>query len=323
MRYTVLEYIIGDYESVHEVVEKDPEAEYILVTDNRGLKSSTWKVVVDEDLDGLSVWEKCYRIRFGCFKYCHADICVRIDASVGVLSSLKPIVDAFEEGAYDAALMIHPSHDNIPEEYETWVLGRGYPRQQAERCIADMRAKGYDFGYRGMFQLCFSIQRRGELTDRIDRECLAWLRELGPGNDIERLDQTVVSCLLNMRYSHLKVMPVSERLYRSSYFQWYRHGSDEPNVESYPFDGKEPKYMFDRPVQCREFPLPDAYARKREDWLLGEIYRLTTELRQCRIELFNARRPLPVRLAGAVIRSKSLRRKLKAFWEMSGRGWRT
>ena len=44
MRYTVLTYIFNGYEQVHEIKEKDPDADYVLVTDNQRLTSSTCTV---------------------------------------------------------------------------------------------------------------------------------------------------------------------------------------------------------------------------------------------------------------------------------------
>ena len=58
-RYTVLTYIINRYEVVHEILEKDPEAEYLLITDDASLTSDTWTVVYDPDLEGLSTFDKC------------------------------------------------------------------------------------------------------------------------------------------------------------------------------------------------------------------------------------------------------------------------
>ena len=37
-RYTVLTYIFNHYEKVHEIREKDPEADYVLITDDPQLK---------------------------------------------------------------------------------------------------------------------------------------------------------------------------------------------------------------------------------------------------------------------------------------------
>lgn len=44
-KYSILTYIIGDYEFPREILEKDPDTEYILVTDNPKIKSDTWTVV--------------------------------------------------------------------------------------------------------------------------------------------------------------------------------------------------------------------------------------------------------------------------------------
>ena len=81
-KHTVLCYIINKYEIVHEVLEKDPEAEYLLVTDDPDLKSETWHVIYDKDLEGLSTFDKCYAIRFNLFKYAASDICIYIDANI-------------------------------------------------------------------------------------------------------------------------------------------------------------------------------------------------------------------------------------------------
>lgn len=127
-QYSVLCYIINNYENVHEVLEKDPNAEYILVTDDKNLKSSTWNVVYDESLLSLpSVFDRCYSIRFNVFKYCHAPICIYIDGNVQVNKPLKPLVEAFKNGKYDMCLMPHPFRFSFSSEYQAWVQGRGYP----------------------------------------------------------------------------------------------------------------------------------------------------------------------------------------------------
>lgn len=82
-KYSVLCYIINGYEDVKEIIQKDPDVEYILVTDDKNLKSNTWTVVYDENLLAFSsIFDRCYAIRFNIFKYCHTPICVYIDGNV-------------------------------------------------------------------------------------------------------------------------------------------------------------------------------------------------------------------------------------------------
>ena len=251
IRYSVLTYNIQHYEVVHEIIEKDPEAEYLLITDDQNLKSDTWEVIYDERLEGLSTFDKCYSIRFDLFRYCHSDICVRIDGNIGIKRNLKHLVDIFENGNYDAALMPHPLRDNFIDEYNEWVKVRAYPIQQAERCLDIMRQGGYDFNYKGLFQLCFSINRKGRITSDIDRMTIELMKKMGKENEIERIDQIPFSYIMNKYFSHLKILPVSEQIIRSPYMTWYNHGCNEPNNFVFYDESKDDiHYMFNKQVKC-------------------------------------------------------------------------
>jgi hypothetical protein len=250
-RYSVITYNINNYEVVHEVECPDPEAEYIMVTDTPSLCSETWNVVVDKSLDGMSLFDKCYAIRFNCFKYCKTDICVRIDGSVGLKQSLKPLIDIFEQGGYDLCLMPHPHRDNFVDEYDAWINQRGYNKAQAERCLDYMRSKGYNTSYKGLFQCGFIIQRRCEVTDKINQMVFDMLKELGTNGIIERNDQIPFSFIVNKYFSNLKVLPISSQIFSSPYLQLYIHGSNDFNLNHMPdMTKRDVHYMFNKKVEC-------------------------------------------------------------------------
>jgi len=136
LRYSVLQYIFGGYEKIHEIQEKDPEAEYILVTDDPSLKSSTWTVkLIESGLEDRSAIYKSWHVRYHLFDYVNADICISMDASTIIKKSLKPIIDEFENGEYDVAVMPHPCRCTMVKEYAAWTVGRGYSNEQANKCI--------------------------------------------------------------------------------------------------------------------------------------------------------------------------------------------
>jgi len=83
-RYTILTFIIGKgYEKVHEILNKQDDVEYLLVTDDETLKSDTWKVVYDKSLlEFKTPFERCFRVRYNVFRYCSTDICITIDGSI-------------------------------------------------------------------------------------------------------------------------------------------------------------------------------------------------------------------------------------------------
>jgi tRNA G18 (ribose-2'-O)-methylase SpoU len=54
-KYTVLTYIFNGYENVREIGESDPDAEYLLITDDPELKSvEKLAIVLGTEGDGLS-----------------------------------------------------------------------------------------------------------------------------------------------------------------------------------------------------------------------------------------------------------------------------
>lgn len=248
-KYTVLTYIFNNYEFVHEVENVDPEAEYVLVTDDPHLKSRTWKVIYDVSLNKLSPFDKCYQVRFHPFKYAHTDVVIRVDGSMGIKKPLTPIYEDFIAGGYDRCLMVHPQRNVMKKEYDVWVKTRKYPQKQADKCLSFMERMGYDLNYKGLYQGCFEIVRKCDINDSINDIVFDFLRYLGDGN-IERLDQTIWSFVINHLFPDLKVMPVSESLITDSeYMTWYLHKSSTP----IPTNKKIKPYLFDKPITTKEY----------------------------------------------------------------------
>lgn len=258
MRYTVLTYIYGYYEQVHEIGEKDPDADYILLTDRTDLKSDTWRIV-HEPLNGMGPFEKMYNIRFNPFDYTDTDIVLRVDGSIGIHRSLRPFVDKVTEGDYDRCLMIHPKRNTMPEEYAEWVRIRGYSEQQAKRCLQAMKDFGYPMDYHGLFQMNFEVVRDNAVNRLLNELTLRMLYDLRTETDVERIDQTVFSAIANHFFSsRLKVLPVAQNIITEDvYMTWYKHNTYRPHRSRI----KIPPMMFDKPCSvwqpvCPRFVCP-------------------------------------------------------------------
>ena len=229
MKYSVLTYNIAGYEIIHEIPEQylNQEIEFIYVTDDHSITSSTWTVVYADDLTGTT-FDKCYQIRFNPFRYCNTDVVMRIDGSMAINKDLMPLFQRFEEGDFDCAMMIHPTRATMYDEYVAWVSQRGYPKEQAEKCLNFMLQNGYNIGeYKGLFQYNFCIQRKNDINLRLNAETYDVLKKLATEPDTcERLDQTIGSFIINTHYTDLKIMPVGQYICFDSYFKWCRHGTD-------------------------------------------------------------------------------------------------
>ena len=228
MDYSVLTFLIGDYEVVHEIQEKSERAEYILVTDNRSLTSSTWNVVYVENPHPDDNFDLCFDIRYNPWRYVHTDIVVKIDGSMGINKSLDEIVDFFNNG-FDLCVCIHPTRANLYEEYVAWVQQRGYDIKQAEKALSFFQyAEGYDVkkDY-GLYQYNFMIQRKTRQNLLLNAMTLNLARYLAPADKhIDRLDQTIGSFVINKYFSDMKILPVDQTLFDGKFFTWYKHGSN-------------------------------------------------------------------------------------------------
>ena len=247
-KYTVMTYIFGGYEFPHEVMEKDPDAEYLLITDDSNLKSATWDVIYDPSLAGRNPIESNYDVRLHPFRYAHTDVVVRIDGSIELKKSLAPLLKDFNDGGYDRCLMIHPARNNFAQELECWVTQRSYPQEVADRTLRMMEAWGYDLDYHGMFQGCFEIVRNTEKNRDINRLTYQLMKYTGGEEVIDRLDQHIFSFVVNTLHQDLKVLPVSENLITmgSKWAQWYIHKSMRPISNP----GKIQPMMFNQPCEC-------------------------------------------------------------------------
>ena len=224
MRYTVMTYLMGNYERLHEVKEKSPHARYLLITDREDLKSETWDVICDKSLTG-SAMNKTRYVKWHPWKYTQDEVVMMIDGSIGVNGPLDDIVDAFQD--HNLCMMIHPERNTVKSELAAWVDWRGLNPDDAERQLSIMELSGYDInGYRGLYQCCFRMMRRTPSVERWLETVAGLLTLCGKRGEYATPEQVIASYALNLYYNREDILWVSERLVNSKYLSWYFHNSD-------------------------------------------------------------------------------------------------
>lgn len=229
-RYSVLTYNLNGYEVMHEIAPEaiNDEIEYIYVTDDHSITSSTWTVVYVDYLTGTT-FDKCYQLRFNPFKYVNTNTVMRIDGSMGILADVMPIFEYFDQYGYDAAIMPHPTRMTMYPEYVAWCNQRDYPVEQANKCLTFMASNGYDvYNYKGLYQYNFMIQRNDAFNNNWNAITYDVLKRLAaPPDTVERLDQTIGSFVLNTMFSDKKIMAVGQYVCDGMFFNWYMHNSEK------------------------------------------------------------------------------------------------
>ena len=237
MRYTVITFNMSGYEVLHEIPQDaiNEDIDYIYVTDDHSITSTTWNVVYDDALTG-SVFDKCFQVRYFPWKYTENPVVMKIDGSMAIMKDVMPLFKFFDEGGYDIAMMMHPTRMTMYDEYFAWVQVRNYPVEQANRSLIFMAQNGYDVkGYKGLFQFNFMIQRRTDRVMALNSETYKVLQMNAPeGDTIDRLDQTLGTFVIFTHYPDLKIMPVGQYIcfhdIYGGYFNWCSHGTNTPMV---------------------------------------------------------------------------------------------
>ena len=242
-RYTVITYIMGDYEQVHEITERSERADYLLITDNQALKSETWKIIGDPSLTG-GPFNKVMSVRWNPWKYTAADIVITVDGSLGINCNLDELVDAFNAGNHELGIVIHSHRNTAVAELEVWSSFRNHERAVWQRDFLKT-IRGYDiYNYRGLYQTGFMIRRQTERLSYWETLVKRYLLAIG-GDEYDRLDQVLASYALNQFCNDLRCLWFSERLLESKFITWYGHGTNDVVHQT---DLIEP-YAFNRPVE--------------------------------------------------------------------------
>jgi hypothetical protein len=250
-KYSVLMYNFNDYEIMREPQEVDPDCEYIYVTDNPKFKDKTkvWKVIVDNDLKGLSPFDKCYSVRFNLFKYATTPVCIYMDGSIQVYKPLTKLYNDFMNSGCELGLIVHPLRFSINKEYEIWKACRKYPEEQKQKCLKAMTAMGYDFNYKGLYEMTVRIVKNTERNKMIDQAAFDLLKKLGTKDKIERLYQTVYSFLMNSVFNDTNVFPMSEQIIHSDYMKWCLHKKKTINPMLANTDKRNEGFLFNKLVR--------------------------------------------------------------------------
>ena len=228
-KYSLLMYNLNNYELFREPSIVDPECEYLYITDNKNIKTDNFTIIY-ENFDNMGAFEKCYNIRYNLFKYCNTDTCIYLDGSLKILNSLNKLYTDFINSKCDIGLNIHAERTNIFDEYVTWVNSRNYSINDVRKCLNYLNKQKYDLDYNGLYQGTLRICKNTELNNAIDKKTLDILYELRNEDDIERLDQTIYSYVINQFHKDIKIFPVSSQILYSTYIYKYIHNTNMPST---------------------------------------------------------------------------------------------
>lgn len=262
IKYSVLTFNFGGYENFREIKPEvyNPNVEYVYLTDNRDITSTTWNVkYLDIPSECLSTFEFVYKLRYSPFDYVTNDVVLIIDGSVEINMDLGFLIQHFIDNGYEYAVMPHQEVNTSIQQYLQWAYLRIWDLPQLEKAIKFLNDQNYDvINYKGQYLATVQIQKKSSFTNQLNALTYQFCKMIGDIEPksrlgIERIDQIILSFVLNKWFSDKKVLALNSDMLNGNEFTWYDHSSDSPprNVKRI-----VKPYLFDRECQLTSLVPP-------------------------------------------------------------------
>lgn len=231
-KYTVVTFILGNYEILREPEYVDEDVEYICFTNVKGLHSNVWKFLFVEDKNGLSNRDLYYYLKYHYLQYCNGEYVLRIDGSLQIKKSLIPYFKKFEHSDKLMAFPLHYENDNCLTEYDAWIKCRGLNSKCKENYIETCKELDYKPETKGLVETCLMFCKNNDKSKEILNKAFDVFRQYNKGIDI--VEQIWFTVALNLYYPDEDYMFLYKRqAYVSNALQICFHNSMH---EWHPYD---------------------------------------------------------------------------------------
>lgn len=229
MKYTILTCLFGDYDTLKDPEEIDEDAKYICITDRKDLQSNVWNIIYDSfyDTDQLNGIQKSFLVKYHFIQQYISyedEYIIRLDASIAIHKSLRPIVDFMKENNYDCLVQYHNSRTDMIDEYNAWFKERNQDVKYKDQFLRKMSKVGYDFSQPGLLGTTIQIYKNCP-------QCIKFIHDMD--NLIKETeykdnnDQCYYTYALSKNIENMNVLFTNIQIIASSYMDYCYHYSDK------------------------------------------------------------------------------------------------
>lgn len=228
----ILSCIFNNYEKVHEIRQRSPEIDYVMITDDPDLKSDTWTVIHENEYPELTKLSdpiaKCWYVRFHPFEFCpSAQTVFKIDGDMEINKTPEKLFNDFEAGKKDIGFAIHPYRSDVYSEIDEWKRIRPDRAKlaQQKQFFNSKKYKSTGLIESGYLMISHS-DRAKEILDVSWKLCVDCRPE---GKEASPVDQTLFTYSVHMNFGNGDNFMVYDRhLVSNSYITIMGHNSNIP-----------------------------------------------------------------------------------------------
>ena len=236
-KYAAVTFIFNGYDLLREPLNVEEEFDYYCLTDDKSLKSDTWKCIYIPELDSseLTDRQKVNMAKYNFNKYLPKEyeywIC--IDASVKILGNMSKVIEYFEDNNFDAGFSIQMELKSYKDEcYEFKEYGR-----IDDECIETFRKYTVDNNIdweekTGILEGTMKIYKNTKLVVDLLEEICSIYEEVCNYKDLD--DQRYLTIGFSKYDDKLNTCFFYRQLYHNSdVFERYEHNTDRIYLREY------------------------------------------------------------------------------------------
>lgn len=177
MSYCVITYIFGkNKEILREPIVID-NIEYICITDQKDLKSKTWKIIYDDIPQAKCIRDKMVYVKYNPFKYTQADKILVIDGTLEINNSLIPLFEQCKNN--DLLIKLHPERNNLYDELQQWIKTRNMPKDALDKFKIMANKSNINLHKKFLIESCVIVWSRTKIIQEICNLVLSYMKFLG------------------------------------------------------------------------------------------------------------------------------------------------
>ena len=235
--------ITGNYDNIHEIENKEIGVDYLLFTNNKDIKSDTWKIIYIEDdsLDNQRLSRKIKMLGHEIIDK-NYDISVWMDASVTFKRSVKEFVSTYFD-LYKApfSAFVHHARNCIYEEAVACIRYNKDTKENVDKHIEFLKKEKFPLNM-GLYEMTVFIKEHN--NKKVRETMKLWFDMVC--NHSKRDQLSFVYCIWK---TGMKVNPIELNVFNNSWFSWTKHNFPKEIKEYRVYFGNEDDYKIENDIR--------------------------------------------------------------------------
>ena len=247
--------ITGDYDNLHEIDEMEKGIDYYCFTNNKNIKSNTWKVIYIEDknLSNVLLARKTKILGHPSINN-NYDILLWMDGAIVFKKKIKEFIKTFL-GKDDLFVGFkHGERKCIKDECDACYRYNKETKANIKNILDYYKKEGYPDN-NGLIESTVFIRRTNNKL--VDETMNLWFDMV---LNYSKRDQ--LSFNYAIYKTGLSVRWINEKVFSNTWFDWIKHVSNKPIKKYRVYFGDEQEYDIDKDIQGEYIRKDDNYSFK-------------------------------------------------------------